>query len=174
MSLEWLGKYREFIGSLMRFGNAYARSSRTEHSYNTPVKFTPSEVHVLEYILEHEEHFENMAAVADILGITKGALSKSVKKMEQKGLLEKFHTADNRKNIIIRVTDYGKEVYRSYTEFAYNAAFKQLFEKLDEIPIEYIERFSSILQFAAELTAKEKEPEARPELIKIPAQREKS
>lgn len=167
MGLEWLGEYREFIGELMRFGNAYARGSRAEHSYNTPVKFTPSEVHVLEYILEHEEHFENMAAVADILGITKGALSKSVKKMEQKGLIEKFHTADNKKNIIIRVTDFGRDVYRTYTEFAYSAGFEQLFALLDGIPTEYVQRFTEVLCMAAELSGKEKEPPAAPKLIKI-------
>lgn len=167
MGLEWLGEYREFIGELMRFGNAYARGSRIEHSYNTPVKFTPSEVHVLEYILEHEEHLENMAAVADSLGITKGALSKSVKKMEEKGLIEKFHTADNKKNIIIRVTDFGREVYKTYTEFAYSAGFEQLFALLDGIPAEYVQRFTEVLRMAAELSGKEKEPPAAPELIKI-------
>ena len=167
MSLEWLGKYRTLIGNMMRFANAYARNSRYEHSYNTPVKFTPSEIHVLEYILEHENHFENMVGVADILGITKGALSKNVKKMESKGLLEKYHTADNQKNIIIRVTPYGKEVYEQYTRFTYEVAFKRLFEELDTIPDEYLEKFARILELAAEFATKEKEADKSTELIKI-------
>jgi len=167
MSLEWLGKYREFIGNMMRFANTYARNSRYEHTYNTPVKFTPSEIHVLEYILEHEDHLENMAGVADVLGITKGALSKNVKKMQNKGLLEKYHTSDNQKNIIIRVTDYGKEVYEQYTRFTYEVAFRRLFEELEAIPDEYLEKFSNIMALAAELTAKEKEPANSVSLIKI-------
>lgn len=167
MQLEWLGKYRQVIGSIVRFGNAYAKSARYEHSYSTDTKFTPSEVHVLEYVLEHEEEVVNMVGVAEMLGISKAALSKNVKKMVEKGLLEKYKAEGNRKNIILRVSEHGRQASEEYTRFAYDVAFERLFEKLEGIPDEYLDRFTDIMNCAAELTAKNKDPEKPPKLIKI-------
>ena len=167
MQLEWLGEYRRLIGSIVRFGNAYAKNNRYEHSYNTSVKFSASEVHVMEYIMEHEDEAVNMTGIAAVVGISRAALSKNVKKMAEKGLIERYKTADNQKNIILRVTEYGKEIYRQYSQFTYETAFEQLFEKLEGIPKEYLDQFTDIMNFAAELTYKNKDPEKKIELIKI-------
>ena len=167
MQLEWLGKYRQVVGSIVRFGNAYANSARYEHSYSTDTKFTPSEVHVLEYVLEHEEETVNMAGIADMIGISKAALSKNVKKMVEKGLLEKYKAEGNRKNIILRVSEYGRKAYEEYTRFAYDIAFERLFEKLKDVPDEYLDKFTEIMNCAAELTLKNKDPEKPQKLIKI-------
>ena len=167
MQLEWLGKYRNVIGSIVRFGNAYAKNARYEHTYNTETRFTPSEIHVLEYVLEHEEEVVNMAGVAEMLGISTEALSKNVKKMAEKGLLEKYMAEGNRKNIILRVSERGRQAYEEYTRFTYDVAFEGLFEKLEGIPDEYLDRFTDIMNYAAELTSKSKEPEKPPKLIKI-------
>lgn len=167
MELEWMGKYRKFVEKMMKFGNTYARTSRGEHNYSTPVKFSASELQVLEYILENEERYENMVEIADAVGISKSALSKNIKKMEEKGLLEKYHTTDNQKNIIVRVSAYGKEVYTLYAKYSFETAFKRMFQILDEIPEEYIGKFTEVMEIAAEMAAADKENGKNVELVKI-------
>ena len=167
MKLEWMGEYRELIQQMMVFANSYSRTCREEHNYHTSVDFTATEIQVMEYFLEHEEEQENMVGVAESLGITKSTFSKHVKKMSEKGLLEKYHTSDNRKNIIVRVSEFGKEVYQEYAKYTYETAFCQIFEILDKIPKKYVREFSRILELAAKLTDAPKEREKEQELIRI-------
>ena len=122
---------------------------------------------MVEYILEHEDQNENMAGIAENLGISKSALSKHTKRMVEKGLLEKYHTSDNQKNIIIRVSDYGRQIYSAYAEYTYENAFRKMFRLLEDIPDEYLDRFTQAMEIASQLAAADKEPEQKVELIKI-------
>ncbi|KAJ52853.1 DNA-binding MarR family transcriptional regulator [Clostridium tetanomorphum] len=167
MKLEWIRKYRNFVEKMIKFGNSYAQSYKTEYNYNTPIKFSASQLQVMEYILENEERCENMAEIACRLGISSSAFSKNVNKMVKKGLLEKFHASDNRKDVIIKVSDFGKEIYKLYSEYAYETALKKMFEILDQIPNEYITKFTEILELSAEMTHLDKDQSEEIKLIKI-------
>lgn len=167
MNIEWMGKYRKLVEMIIRFGNIYSRTSRGEHSYNTSIRFSASEIQVLECILENEDHFENMSTIAERLGISKSALSKHTKKMVEKGLLERYHTVNNQKNIIIKVSEYGKEVYKIYAEYTYEVAFKKMFEVLDEVPDIYLDKFVDAMEIAAQLASIDKNNPEDVKLIKI-------
>ena len=41
---EWMGKYRKLLEVITRFGNVYARTSRGEQNYNTPITFSASQI----------------------------------------------------------------------------------------------------------------------------------
>ncbi|GMQ61958.1 MarR family transcriptional regulator [Vallitalea maricola] len=167
MKLEWMGKYRSFVEKIIKFGNSYAQSYKIEHSYNTSIKFSASQLQVMEYILENEERHQNMSEIACRLGLSPSAFSKNIKKMEKKGLMEKFHTSDNRKDVIIKVSDFGKEIYQSYSEYAYQKAFKKMFEILDQIPDQYIDKFIEVLELSSEMTRLDKDQSQEVKLIKI-------
>ena len=64
--------------------------------------------------------------------------------MVEKGLLEKYHTTDNKKNVIIRVSDLGRKEYEAYSRYAYKKWFEDLFAMLDEIPEEYVDAASCV------------------------------
>lgn len=101
MKLNWMGEYRNLIEQLIRYGNSYA------HIYNRPVKITetislsPSEIQVLEYILENEEKKQKMAELAQRLAISPSSFTKIVNKLAKLNLLEKYRKGNNRKDIII-------------------------------------------------------------------------
>lgn len=149
MELEWMGKYRNIVEKCIRYGNAYAQSYKTEQFYDFDIPFSPAQLQVLEYILENEEKNEPLGAVAKRLGISQSAFSKNVQKMVDKGLLEKYHLPDNRKTVLIRSTDLGREAYGHYAAFIFEHCFKQLFEIMDTIPMEYVERFAYLMDVAA-------------------------
>lgn len=167
MKLTWMRQYRYFVEKLIKYGNSYAQSCKTEKDYGTGVIFSPAQLQVMEYILENEDTNQNMAQIAARLGITPSAFSKNVKKMTERGLLEKYHTSENKKNVIIRVSDLGRDVYKSYISFAYERAYKEIFEILDTIPSEYIEKFSEILDISAEEIKPEKLADKKVEYIRI-------
>lgn len=152
MQLEWMGKYRDFIEKLIKYGNSYAQAYKIEGAYATDIPFSPAQLQVMEYILENEERNQKMAEIAERLGITPSAFSKNVKKMVEKGLLEKYHTSENKKDVIIRVSDLGRQVYAQYVHFACERAYKEVFRILDGIPEDYVQRFTKILEICAEET----------------------
>jgi len=167
MSLEWMGKYRVFVEKIVKFGNSYANSYKKEYPYNTSFLFSAAQIQVLEYLLENEDKNQNMLEISKRLGISKSAFSKHVKKMVEKGLLEKYHTSDNKKNIIIRVSTTGKEVYSQYVEYAYEKSFKKIFALLDEIPEQYVEKLEAILDISARATTEKTKQKKEVNLIRI-------
>lgn len=150
MRLEWLGKYGDFVEKLVHYGNAYAQNYNTERSFGVGASFSASEIQTLEYILTNQDKNQNMAEMAYYLGIPASTFSKNVNKMMKKGLVEKYHFSTNRKEIILRVSDLGKDVYEQYSRFAYERLYKDVFSVLDQIPAEYVEKFTQILKLCAE------------------------
>ncbi len=167
MQLTWMGKYRDFVEKLIKYGNSYAQAYKTEGNYGTDIPFSAAQLQVLEYILENEEKNQNMVEIASRLGITPSAFSKNVKKMTDKGLLEKYHASTNKKDVIIRVSSLGKDAYSQYVEFACRRAYNQIFEILDGIPEQYISLFTKILDISANETQLKKLSEKEITYIKI-------
>ena len=97
MRLNWMGKYRNFLEQLIRFGNLYAQAYKVEDSYTESTSFSPAQIQIMECILENEDNNLKMAEIASNLGVTPSSFSKNIKKMTEKGLLEKYHTNHNKK-----------------------------------------------------------------------------
>ncbi|HHV11352.1 MAG TPA: MarR family transcriptional regulator [Clostridiales bacterium] len=150
MKLEWLGKHRNFIEGLIQYTNVYSQIYNLQGFHNTSVPCSVAQIQVLEYILENEDKNEKMAEVADRLGVSSSAFSKNVKKMTEKKLLEKYRSNTNRKDIIIKVSPLGKQVYDEYVKSLYEKRFRHTFELLDKIPSQYIDIVSEVLRFNAE------------------------
>ena len=169
MKLEWLGEYRDFVEKMIKFANMYANSYQKESYYGSEIHFSPSQLQTMEYILESEDKNQNMGEIAARLGISPSAFSKNVKKMIDKGLLEKYHTADNRKNVIVKVSPLGREVYQAYSQFALEHRFAPIFQILDQIPREYVDKFTAVAELWGGRPLKDlpEEPEKPVTLIKI-------
>ena len=163
MGLDWLGSHEYFISKLMKFGNAYALNYSTERDLGLGVSFSASELQTLEYIMVNEERCLKMAEMANSLGIPPSTFSKNINKMVKKKLLDKYHMSNNRKEIIVRVSDYGKNVYRQYCIIVKEKLYDRLFEMLDQIPTEYEIAAADVI----DLIAEEKSNTATPTLEKI-------
>ncbi|AKB35273.1 Transcriptional regulator, MarR family [Methanosarcina siciliae C2J] len=69
----------------------------------------PSEFHIIEVVGKYPE--KNLASIASHLGVTRGAISQMVRKLEKKGLVERVRTPDNKKNVMLELTGFGKEAF---------------------------------------------------------------
>lgn len=168
MKLEWMGNHRALIEKIIKYGNAYSNTYKLQRSYGTDVMFSASQIQTLEYILEAESKDEKMTEMAARLGVSRSTFSKNVKSLTENGLLEKYHLSGNRKDIYVKPSVKGREVYEKYTEFVREVCFNDIFEYADKIPEAEKEHFIRILDLFADvlLWYGEKEQEPR-KLIKI-------
>ena len=109
------------------------------------VAFSPYEVQIMETVMEYEDGNKNMSWYAHKMGLSTSTYSKYVKKLVSKGLLEKYRTSDNRKNVILRVSPLGKKEYETYSAKAEKRWFKELFEKMDGMTPEELHDFQEII-----------------------------
>ena len=156
MKLEWMGQHRAAVEALIRCGNSYAQGLNLRGLMTDKVDISAAELQVMEYILENEERRENMSQVAARLDISQSSFSKLVSELVRLGLLEKFRTANNRKNVIIQPTDFAREVYRQYAVGA-QRAWQPIFDELDRMGpegeaafIRLLDAFSSSMHTARE------------------------
>lgn len=138
MQLDWLGSYRKIVADYYRSANGYSQICKTE-MFGIKVKFSPYEVQIMEHILEHADENRNMKWYAEQLGLSQATYSKYVRKLVSKGLVEKYHTEDNQKNIILQVTDLGLREYEGYVRQIWEENFAKLFAYWDTLSPEQLE-----------------------------------
>ncbi len=91
---------------------------RVVNKYNglekVPVKHSPglglyhSERHMLDTVGVNPDM--NMTELARASGVTKGAISQIVKKLETKGVIRRYKKASNDKEVFIELTETGKKI----------------------------------------------------------------
>ena len=126
-----MGEYRDIIGNFYRSANGYSQICKTE-IFGNPVKFSPYEVQIMEHILEYADQNKNMKWYADQLGLSQANYSKYVRKLVNKGLIEKYHASNNKKDIILKLSELGMKEYEEYSKLAKEHIFYQLFDILDK------------------------------------------
>ncbi|GAA0104097.1 MarR family transcriptional regulator [Paraclostridium sordellii] len=112
-------------------------------------EYKSSEVHCIEYIGRNVD--TNVTKLAEYFYMTRGAMSKLTKKLMKKGVIESYQKPDNKKEIYFRLTEQGKEVYKTHeklhNEFQERdkAIFEQVSEEQFDSMLNFIEKYSSHL-----------------------------
>ena len=145
METDWMGRHRELVEKFIRLFNVYARRyTMVSHLDHTNVETSSAQIQTLEYILEADGS-QKMSEIASRMGITRGTFSNNVKKLVEKGYLQKSYNPDNKKDVFVTVTAKGKQAYQEYSEYIYRLWFQRLFELADRIPEEHLHTFKEIL-----------------------------
>lgn len=76
------------------------------------VKFYPSEIHLL--LVVREKTATNATAIAKELGVTKGAVSQTLSRLEKKGVLTKTKDPYHKNELTLTFTPFGSSVFRHY------------------------------------------------------------
>lgn len=102
----------------------------------------PSEVHCIEYIGKNED--SNVTKLAEDFYMTKGAISKITKKMLNKGLIESYQKADNKKEIFFRLTESGQEIFNIHENLhiEFSERDKCVYEAFSENELDVIINFA--------------------------------
>jgi DNA-binding MarR family transcriptional regulator len=102
-------KVDSLIGSGIRILNKAYALEKKPVDIGHGVLLYPSEFHLIETVGKNPA--ENLTSIASYLGVTKGAISQMVKKVEKKGLIKKVRVPGNKKDIVLELTDFGKEAF---------------------------------------------------------------
>lgn len=127
----WMGRYRELIAALIYHGNNVSRTLSVRVPIRNDISLTQAEWQILECLLENEDD-ECMNRIAERLGIPQSSLSKAVKKLCQIELVERFRRGGNRKNVILRPTEKGRELYREHVPVIRERYYDAFFDALKE------------------------------------------
>ena len=150
MKLEWMGKYRPLVEAYIKAANSYARSYRETVMEIEGVPLSAATVQVLEYILENEEDQLPMARLAQRLGVTRGAFSKTTSMLCEQGLVEKRHPEESGREYILTLTDKGHRVYTAYSEAVHRSIFRPIFRELDRLSPDQLEAVLKVYQIINE------------------------
>ena len=105
------------------------------------VEFYPSEVHLI--LLIKGERATNATKMAAQLGVTKGAVSQTLSRLEKKGVLIKSKDVYNKNELTLAFTPFGTEALEFYSAFSGDISKKhdRYLEDFSEDEKETIHRF---------------------------------
>ena len=98
-------RYGEFIEKLIHLSNQMNKSNKAPRLYGTGQILYASEIHMIEAINNH--YNMNASELAQILGITSGAVNQVAAKLQRKGFIESVRMQGNMKAVYYRLTDLG-------------------------------------------------------------------
>ncbi len=104
---------------------------KTRH-YGTDRTLYEAEIHMIKSIKENEGI--HVTGLADMLGVTKGAVSQIIMKLEHKGMIIKDTDPRNLSRLVLRLTSKGETAYLYH---------EKLHQKYDEL-------FNTVLENATE------------------------
>ena len=129
-----------------RIMNKMSRSESLPRNFGTGDLLFPSEIHTLCVIGSLPGI--RITSLSVRLGVTKGAVSKIAKKMEEKGLIEKYQEHGNEKEILLRLTLRGKKAYLGHEEY-HKKAFGQIIKEMEKLTREqavFLFRFLGMME----------------------------
>ncbi|MCS7464922.1 MarR family transcriptional regulator [Paenibacillus doosanensis] len=101
--------------TLLDLFKTFAKQDRKNRDYGVDEPLFHSEIYTLNEIREHEGI--HITALAERCGVTKGAISQVLKKLEQKGLVIKEKDVRNQSRLILKVTAKGEIAYARHLEY---------------------------------------------------------
>lgn len=120
---------QEIVERFIRLANKYRQLEKIPVEYGTDQMLYHSERHMLDQIGDHPEM--NMSEFARVMGVTRGAVSQVVQKLESKGVVKRRRSIDNQKEVFLELTATGRQVYRKHQQIN-KASIQPLVEELNK------------------------------------------
>ena len=139
-----MDKKSAIMEKMFRAFNEMNERAKQPREYKTGQLLFQSEIHTVSAICNH--HRVNATELAQILGITKGAITQVVSKLIKKGLVEKYNRPGNKKEVYFSPTEAGRlasGAHCQYHEKMHGHVMGYL-DGLDEEKLEIIEQYFDI------------------------------
>lgn len=88
---------------------------RRPRDYGTGDELHPSEIHTIVAISENPD--SHMAHLAKTVGVTRGAIMQLVKKLEKRGLIERFMKEHDNKKVFLKLSSSGEKAVEGHTAY---------------------------------------------------------
>jgi len=145
MSTEWMGRYRQLVAALVRHSNVAQRTNSYKARITDEISLNANEWQIFEYIIEHSNDDAYMNIISEQLGVPQSTFSKTVKALCNYGLVDKYLSSTNKKNIILRPSEKGYEIYEQYSSVMATSRFDDFFDKLSGFSDKDIVQFTEAI-----------------------------
>jgi len=134
------GKFQELI-------NLSIKLDKTPRKFGIDEELSCTEVHMLEIIGENEGL--SVTDLANLEGVTKGAASQKLKRLENKNLIAKQEDPENSSRSLITLTNKGKIVYYAHKHWheTMDGGFREYIDSLAQDKIDFLEEFLDKIEF---------------------------
>ena len=119
----------------------YVETENKNFSYGDGLSFTRREIHTINAIGENRDI--NVTSLAELQGITKGAVSQMIRKLAAKGLVEKAPSPLSEAEVLLRLTEPGKTAFEKHKQY-HREVQDDFFRYLENLPPE---SFALLLDF---------------------------
>lgn len=103
------------IEKFMTLTERLSSSDKKVRLLGDDIELYRSEIHILKIIGDNKD--SHVSEIARKFGVTKGAASQTIKKLEKKGVIKKYIDATNNTRTLVKLTDKGKFVYEIHEDF---------------------------------------------------------
>ncbi|MFA5905511.1 MAG: MarR family winged helix-turn-helix transcriptional regulator [Desulfobacula sp.] len=114
---------------------------KTPRAFGTGEMLSHSEIHLIEIVGDNNNL--SVTDIGNLLGITKGAVSQSLKKLGAKGFSEKKTDPENLSRTIVTLTSKGYTAYYAHKHWheTMDGGFAKYLDDMDEKDIDVVIRF---------------------------------
>ncbi|WDP92020.1 MAG: MarR family transcriptional regulator [Desulfobacter sp.] len=112
-----------------RVVNKMKRIEQKPRYFGTPYLLYPSEIHTIESVGRHPGI--NVTGLADLQGVTKGAVSQVIRKLVDKNMVIRMKDEQNDRDVLLKLSDTGRVAYDAHEEF-HARIYPELTTVLDE------------------------------------------
>lgn len=105
----------QIIEQLRRISRKKSDLEKKPHEYGTGILMQHAEMYMVEVLGQNEGM--SVTKIANVMQITKGAVSQTLKKLEQKGLIQKFPDPANASRTLIYLSSEGKRVFSAHQKW---------------------------------------------------------
>ncbi len=138
-----LGKLEDILAQLSRIISKAFEFEKVPRDYGTGDLLYHSEIHTIHAI--GAKPGLNVTQLASILGVTKGAVSQVVSKLNKKGLVDRYKETKNNKQVLLALTQKGQTAYSGHVDYhkKIDGAFFTEIGRVTNEQIEFLEQFFS-------------------------------
>ncbi|MBQ8567658.1 MAG: winged helix-turn-helix transcriptional regulator [Oscillospiraceae bacterium] len=126
----------------LRLINKYGRKTAKPCRYGTDDLLYAAEVHMITAIGIHENI--TVTGLAELTGITKGAVSQTLSKLSDKSLIEKHISEKRRTEVKISLTEKGRQIFR-YHQDMHSITREKIYAQLDTLDDKAMETIVNII-----------------------------
>lgn len=145
-----VNRYSEAEHAVMQLFNRFSELSKKTYEYCPGVSLYPNEIHTIEYIALTSS--TNMTDIANQMGLTKGAVSKMIVKLESQGLLERYKYQPSQKDIYIHLTKLGVQAFEGHKAYHasmwanLNSYFGELEQEHQQVVLDFLGAYLKEMQ----------------------------
>ncbi|MBD3317167.1 MAG: MarR family transcriptional regulator [Chitinivibrionales bacterium] len=142
----------EVSEQFLRLVNKFAAVHGQPRDFGIGEKLYPSEIHMLDVMGENPDY--GVTELAGIIGVTKGAVSQTVSRLESKKLLAKYRDPRDDRTVLFKLTEKGRIACRGHREFHHwlnHSILKRIKGITNRRIMEYLETNRIIEEFVDEM-----------------------